>query len=147
MIKGIDYIGVGVGAVIVNTQNEVFLAKRGKDARNERYKWEFPGGSVEFGEKLEDAVVREVKEEYDFEINVEKLLDVVNHFISEEHQHWVSLTYLCRYTSGFPRIVEPDKCEAIGWFNLDCIPEANLTIASRKSLQSLNQWYTATKKR
>jgi mutator protein MutT len=61
MKKGIDYIGVGVNAVIVNAQGKVFLAKRGKEARNESGKWEFPGGGVEFGEALEQALVREVK--------------------------------------------------------------------------------------
>jgi mutator protein MutT len=146
MMKGIDYIGVGVGAVILNKHGDIFLAKRGKEARNERYKWEFPGGSVEFGENLEDAVIREVKEEYDFEIAIERLLDVVNHVIPEEQQHWVSPTYLCTYIGGSPRIMESDKCIDIGWFSLDRIPEADLTIASRKSLQSLKQFFS-TKQR
>lgn len=82
MKKGIDYIGVGVGAVIFNQNGGIFLAKRGKEARNERSRWEFPGGGVEFGETLENAIVREVKEEYDFQIEV--LLDVVNHIIPDE---------------------------------------------------------------
>jgi len=135
--KGIDYIGVGVGAVILNAEGKAFLAKRGREARNERHKWEFPGGSVEFGEQLEDALTREVREEYDFDITVLQLLDVVNHVIPGEGQHWVSPTYLCRYVSGTPRIREPHKCDAIGWFRLEDIPEQELTIASRKSLESL----------
>jgi mutator protein MutT len=139
MKKGIDYIGVGVGAVIMNTEGMVFLARRGKEARNERQKWEFPGGAVEFGERLEDALIREVKEEYDFDIEVEELLDVVNHIIPEEKQHWVSPTFLCRYTGGVPRIAEPHKCEEIGWFRIDRIPEQELTIASKKSLESLRK--------
>jgi mutator protein MutT len=137
MKKGIDYIGVGAGAVIVDDEGRVFLAKRGAEARNERHKWEFPGGGVEFGEKLEDALKREVMEEYGFSIEVEKLLDVVNHIIPEEKQHWVSPTYLCRYRSGTPRIREPYKCEQIGWFSPDQIPEQELTSASKKSLESL----------
>ena len=44
MRKGVDYIGVGVGAIIYDRDNRVFLAKRGKEARNETGKWEFPGG-------------------------------------------------------------------------------------------------------
>ena len=71
MKRGIDYIGVGVGGVIINADKTLFLAKRGAHARNERHKWEFPGGSVEFGERIEDALVREVREEYGFEIEVE----------------------------------------------------------------------------
>jgi 8-oxo-dGTP diphosphatase len=58
MKKGIDYICVGAGAIIFNMNGALFLAKRGREARNEKYKWEFPGGSVEFGETLEKALVR-----------------------------------------------------------------------------------------
>lgn len=38
MKKGVDYIGVGVGAIILNDKGEVFLAKRGLKAKNERGK-------------------------------------------------------------------------------------------------------------
>jgi len=48
MKKGIDYIGVGAGAVIFSREGKVFLAKRGTEAGNESGKWEFPGGGVDF---------------------------------------------------------------------------------------------------
>ncbi len=137
--KGVDYIGVGVGAVIFDADGKVFLARRGKEARNETGKWEFPGGGVEFGETLERALAREVMEEYGFEIDVRELLDVVNHIIPAEGQHWVSPSFVCRYRSGTPRIQEPHKCEEIGWFSVDRIPEEELTIASKKSLESLKK--------
>ena len=56
MKRGIDYIGVGVGALLVNDAGAVFLAQRGPAAKNERGLWEFPGGSVEFGETLAEAL-------------------------------------------------------------------------------------------
>jgi 8-oxo-dGTP diphosphatase len=139
MKKGVDYIGVGVGAVIFNSEKRVFLARRGKEARNESGKWEFPGGAVEFGETLEHALLREVREEYGFEIVIDELLDVVNHLIPAEKQHWVSPTFLCRIKSGMPSIREPHKCDEIAWFELDDIPEKLLTLASRKSLESLRK--------
>jgi mutator protein MutT len=138
---------VGCGAVILNADNQLFLARRGPEARNERHKWEFPGGGVEFGELLEEALVREVMEEYGFMIEVEELLDVVNHIIPDEKQHWVSPTFLCRYKTGIPRIREPHKCEAIGWFPLDRIPEQDLTIASKNSLASLKKKHPRLKSR
>lgn len=137
MRKGVDHIGVGAGAVILNRKGEIFLALRGPQARNERHRWEFPGGSVEFGETLKRALVREIREEYGFSIEVVRLLDVVDHIIPKESQHWVSPTFLCRYKSGTPRIREPHKCSEIGWFPLDRIPRSRLTSASRKSLASL----------
>jgi 8-oxo-dGTP diphosphatase len=88
MKRGVDYIGVGVGAIIVNDAGQVFLARRGPLAKNERGLWEFPGGGVEFGEKLADALQREMREEYGIGIVVGELLDVVDHILPEEGQHW-----------------------------------------------------------
>lgn len=59
MRKGIDHIGVGVGAVILNSGGKVLLARRGRGAGNGSGTREFPGGGVEFGELLKDAPVRE----------------------------------------------------------------------------------------
>lgn len=137
MQQGVDYIGVGAGAIIFNKSGEVFLARRGDHARNERNTWEFPGGSVEFGETLKHALKREIQEEYGFSIEVLHLLDVVDHILPRERQHWVSPTYLCRYLSGVPKIREPRKCSEIGWFPLHRIPRRGLSSASRASLKSL----------
>ena len=90
MKRGIDYIGVGVGAIIVNKEGQIFLARRGPKAKNERGLWEFPGGSVEFGETLSQALQREIQEEYGVEISVGELVDVVDHILPQEHQHWIS---------------------------------------------------------
>lgn len=119
---GQDYIGVGVGAMVFNDQNQVFLAQRGPKARNERGCWEFPGGRVEFGEKLADAIRREFREEYGMQIEGLELLCVTDHIIIAENQHWVSPTFLARYVAGTPQILEPDKCTAIGWFSLTDLP-------------------------
>lgn len=123
MKAGKDYIGVGVGAIVLNDKGEVFLSQRGEKAKNERGTWEFPGGSVEFGEKLADAVAREFLEEYGMVIKVGELLAVDDHILSEEGQHWVSPTFLARHVSGEPIIKEPNKCSAIGWFAIDNLPE------------------------
>lgn len=133
MTAGRDYVGVGVGAMVFNNQSEVFLAQRGPQAKNERGCWEFPGGSVDFGERLEDAIQREFVEEYGMTIAVERLLHVVDHLLPEEGQHWVSPTYLARHVGGTPRIVELDKCAAIGWFSLTALP----TPLSRATLEDM----------
>ncbi len=122
MRRGHDYIGVGVGAMIFDRDGRVFLAQRGPGAKNERGCWEFPGGGVELGERLADAIVREIAEEYAVQIELLELLCVNDHILPAEGQHWVAPTYLARLTGGAPRIVEPEKCSAIGWFALDALP-------------------------
>jgi len=123
MRRGYDYIGVGVGAMVFNPVGDVFLAQRGPAAKNERGCWEFPGGSVEFGERLVDALVREFQEEYGMRIEVQELLKVEDHILPDEGQHWVSPTYIAHHIEGEPRILEPDKCSGIGWFALDDLPQ------------------------
>lgn len=134
MRRGVDYIGVGVGALIVDTQRRLFLSRRGLNSRNERGLWEFPGGSVEFGETLAEALRREMREEYGIEIEVGELLDVVDHILAEEKQHWVSPTYICRIISGEPHILEPGKSAEIGWFSPDNVPD-DLSVVSRVNLE------------
>jgi mutator protein MutT len=131
--RGIDYIGVGVGAIITDSQGRLFLARRGIKAKNERGLWEFPGGSVELGETMAAALRREMREEFGIEITVGELLDVVDHILKEEGQHWVSPTFLCTITSGEPSIMEPEKCAEIGWFRPDEVPK-ELTQISRENL-------------
>ena len=135
MQRGIDYIGVGVGAVIVDDKDRLFVARRGPLAKNERGLWEFPGGAVEFGERLVDALRREIHEEYGIEIAVGELLDVADHILPAEGQHWVSPSYLCRVVSGTPSIREPGKCSAIAWFTPEEIPD-DLTEVTRVNLDN-----------
>jgi 8-oxo-dGTP diphosphatase len=133
MKRGIDYIGVGVGAIIVDPDGRLFLSRRGPEAKNERGLWEFPGGSVEFGETLAQALIREMIEEYGIQIQVGDLLDVVDHILANEKQHWVSPTYLCTIISGEPVIKEPKKCSQIGWFFPNEIPD-DLSMISQQNL-------------
>jgi len=139
MKRGKDYIGVGVGALLVDEDGRLFLSQRGEHAGNERGLWEFPGGAVEFGETLAHALKREMREEYGIEIEVGELLDVVDHILPEEGQHWVSPTYICRIQSGEPRILEPAKCSAIGWFEPSRVP-ADLSMITRLNLENYLQF-------
>ena len=85
--------------------------------------------------RLPAAVVEalEIKEGDDIEIEVEALLDVVDHILPQEGQHWVSPSYICHILRGEPAIREPEKCSAIGWFAPQEIP-ANLTAVTRQNL-------------
>lgn len=136
MKKGVDYIGVGAGAMIFNEEGHVFINKRGPEARNESGKWEFPGGGVEFGETCETAVIREVFEEFNFKIEVVELLEVVNHIIPDENQHWVSPSFIAKHISGEPQIMEPTKCTDFKWTPIEEINPEELSIASRSNFES-----------
>jgi 8-oxo-dGTP diphosphatase len=139
MKAGEDCVGVGVGVVVRDAEGRVFLAQRGPQARNERGHWEFPGGEVGYGETLEDAVRRELAEEYGISIEITAQLGAFDHILAAEHQHWVSVTYLAGLAGGEPSIREPGKCSQIGWFGLDALPEplSDITVANVRRLRAL----------
>lgn len=141
MKKGVDYIGVGVGAAIFNDEGKLFITKRGKKAKNERGKWEIPGGGVEFGETFKEAIVREIKEEVGVEIEVIELLGICDHIIPLEKQHWVSPTYICKIVKGKPKILEPEKCAEIGWFTLEEAEKLELSIVTKYDVEQLKKAY------
>lgn len=132
MKSGKNFIGVGVGALILNEKGELFLSRRGERSRNEVGLWEFPGGEVEFGEKLEDAVKREAKEEFGFNVRVIRQLNAFDHILGAD-EHWISVAFICEHESGEAEIQEPGKCAEFGWFDLNAIPDA-LTIVSASNL-------------
>lgn len=129
MRKGIDYIGVGVCAVISNEEGKFFLAKRGEEARNESGKWEFPGGSIEFGDTLKDSIIREMQEELGIEIAPSDQLSAIDHIIPDENQHWVAHAFMAKIVKGEPKILEPEKCEEIGWFSITEMKNMDITLA------------------
>lgn len=135
MKAGVDYIGVSVGAWIINGKGEVLLTKRSQNAKNEKGKWEAPGGAVEFGETLEEAIRREMKEELGIEIEILEQWKAKNHIISDENQHWVPTTFLVKVAKGSkPQIMEPHKFDAIGWFVPENFPSP-LSFITRLDLE------------
>ncbi|MBI2074498.1 MAG: NUDIX domain-containing protein [Candidatus Levybacteria bacterium] len=141
MKRGVDYIGVGIGAVIINREGKVFLEFRGKKARNEKAKWACPGGGLEFGESMKDSIVREMKEEYGFEIEPLEQMDAIDHIIPKEKQHWIAIGYLCKVKRGTPKILEPEKCEKIGWFTIEEMAKMPLAIPTKHRLMGLRKKY------
>jgi len=123
---GIDFIGIGCGALIINDKNETLLIKRTSKSQNEAGFWSKPGGTVEFNENVEDAVKREIKEELGVDIELVKFLGFTNHIIKPENQHWVAFSYLAKIIKGEPKNLEIEKIEEIKWFNLNNLP-SNLT--------------------
>ena len=65
---------VVVAAIIQNPQGQYLCCKRG-DWKSAPNKWEFPGGKPEANESLEDAIVREIREELGVEITVLRQFD------------------------------------------------------------------------
>jgi ADP-ribose pyrophosphatase YjhB (NUDIX family) len=124
--------GVGCGAAIVR-DGRLLLVKRRRAP--EAGHWSLPGGKVDFGESVADAVRREIREEVGLEIELLRALGVVE-MIGIDDQHWVSPIYLARAIGREARNNEPDKLEAVAWFAPDA-PPSPLALAARRALEAL----------
>ena len=91
---------VGVGGVVVR-DGRVLLIRRGKPPLLDR--WVIPGGTVELGETLLEALVREMEEETALRVEPTELLTVFDRVERDAEgvvYHFVILDYLCRWLSG-----------------------------------------------
>jgi 8-oxo-dGTP diphosphatase len=132
---GKDFIGVGVGGVILR-DNKILLLLRTRPP--EVGSWSIPGGKVDFGETIEAALVREIKEELNVDSEVITLLAVTNHILPDEQVHWVSPPFLVKII-GEPTNLEPEKHKDMQWFAVDDLPE-NLTMTTKEALKAFKVW-------
>lgn len=82
MINGLNKLCAAplllVVAAVILDNHKVLITRRPEGKRQAGF-WEFPGGKVNPGEKPEDALHREIKEELDADIHVERIFEVVHH--------------------------------------------------------------------
>ena len=111
-----DGILVGVGAVIWNGDGQVLLIRRTKAPRAGQ--WSLPGGKVEQGESLEQALRREVREETGLEVEILGLAGVAEIMgdaaVGSGWRHYVLIDYGVRAVSGEARAAS-DAADAT-WF-------------------------------
>lgn len=116
---------LAVGAVIENGAGHVLLVRRGRPPRQDE--WSIPGGKVEWGEPVQQALLREVEEETGLQIEVEGLIDIVDSLIRNDTgdlaHHHVLLDYAARV--GVGQLRAGDDAKEVKWVapnNLDDYP-------------------------
>lgn len=137
-LAGKDYIGVSVFSLIKNSTGNKFLFQKNipNEKRCSDYGniWAMPGGTIEFGETIEDALKREIKEETNLNIEIEKFLGYKNYI--KDDRHWISFHFLTQSLSDDFKINELDKIAEMRWFSIDEIPE-NISPFSKEYLTEL----------
>jgi mutator protein MutT len=115
-------VGVGVGIIIINKQNQILLCKR--ISKHGKGTYSIPGGNIDPGEKIKDSAVREVFEETGLRLHHVTFIGVTNNVMTfkKEGLHTVSLIYFCDNFSGQPIVKEPQKHEYWQWYDLNNLP-------------------------
>jgi len=125
-----------VGALIFNPEGKLFLMRSHKW----KGKWVVPGGHIELGERMEDALRREVKEETSLDIYDIQFL-CFQEFIYDERfwkrSHFIFFDYACRTDSAEVQLNE--EAEEYIWVTVDealTLPvEHYTTVAIREYLK------------
>jgi 8-oxo-dGTP diphosphatase len=102
----------------VRRGGKVLLVKRGKDPFKGSYA--LPGGIVEYGESVEDCVIREVLEETGLRTRAGRLVGVFSSPDRDPRGHFITLLYELRVTGG--KLMGGDDAESAGFFPMDELP-------------------------
>ena len=107
-IIGHKNIKIVVSIALINNADEILLSKRPKNKHLAGF-WEFPGGKVETNEVPETALIREIKEELDININKKCIAPLsFSEFDYKEFQ-LLLLLYVCRRWEGEPKSMEDNE--------------------------------------
>ena len=106
-------VTVGCEAYIVR-DNQFLLGLRGPATYGPNT-WALPGGRVEPMERVEDCMIREIKEELGIAVT-----DDPQHHHNQHHLH---LTFAVHIGNQAPQLLEPESCLEWRWFNKNSLPE------------------------
>lgn len=120
-----------VAGLIVGDDRRILISQRRADQALP-LQWEFPGGKIEPGERPEEALVRELREELGVGVEVGRIWEVLFHPYPEFDL--LMLVYACRIVAGEAR---PVDVAAVQWVRPDELPQWDILPADRPLVSRL----------
>lgn len=126
---------LGVGGLILDN-GRVLLVERGKEPLAGY--WSLPGGVVEAGERLEDALVREVFEETGLHVTADSIATVFERIMPDGsgtcEYHYVLVDFYCTILGGDPRA--GDDSARVDWFPIGSLSNLLMTEGTREVIEA-----------
>jgi len=124
---------VGVGAAIIRNSSVLLVRRKEEPAKG---LWSIPGGLVGLGETAEEAARREAKEETGIDIQIEKLLDVVDNIVRDDQGkirfHYVLAIFLARPLTA--QVKPNSDVSDARWVRFSELPSYEMTKTAKKLL-------------
>ena len=116
---------------LINSENHVLISKRAKGLEFGGF-WEFPGGKVEKGESLIDALLREIKEELGLTLNSSCISPLTFSVDETKVNETLLFLYICRKWEGYPKSLVGQELKWIKPLDLSqyTMPPANIFLNS-----------------
>ena len=125
---------LGVGAVIVRDERVLVVRRLNPPLQGQ---WSIPGGLVETGETIKQALIREIREETGLAVEPIELIEVFERILrdtdSRVQYHFVVIDYLCRILSG--EACPGTDVSEIQWTRLEDLPELGITPETRSVIE------------
>ena len=118
---------------IIDANDQILIAKRPNKKHLSGF-WEFPGGKVEKGESPEYALIREVKEELNIDINNKCIAPLTFSEFDYKKFHLLLLLYVCRRWEGEPTSMEKNE---IKWVKANTLRQYKMPPADDSLIYSL----------
>src|SRR3972149_5541929 len=122
-------------SAIIFKEERVLMIKRSKEPN--KGKWSIPGGGIELGETLAQAVKREVREECSIEIEVERVFYTTENIIRDDDgrvkYHYVLVDMLAKYAGGETKA--QSDAEECRWVTAEELSELDITPRLRAVLE------------
>jgi 8-oxo-dGTP diphosphatase len=123
-------MGIGGRAIVRDHVGRVLLIRRSADVSWDPGLWELPGGKADHGETIEDALVREAREETGLALEVGRPVHV-SHFLKDPF--WVTtVAFACEVAGGEVRLSH--EHDAFTWVDLDAIADRDCTAPAREAV-------------
>jgi len=117
---------VAVGAIVID-KGAILLVKR--DREPARGQWSLPGGRVEIGETLREALIREVREETGVDVDIDGLIGTAERVVRDDDGeiafHYVILDYVC--TARSTEVKAGDDASDVRWVPVGEMADLHLT--------------------